>query len=137
MKQNANGTVWWAAAYPLLLAVLVGLGWMDSTWYHGLQGRVPEETLDATARNVADLLLWLLALVLLAGGVAAWLLNGVARVLFVASIAVLCMELVLPALAGAVPGGRYYLAGIGPALRMGIHLIALVLAALALRRSLA
>jgi hypothetical protein len=52
-------------------------------------------------------------------------------------MAVLCMELVLPAIASAVPGGRYYLAEIGPALRTGIHLTALALAALALRRELA
>lgn len=127
----------WAAIYPLMLAVLVGLGWMDSTWYRGLQGRVPEQALDAAARNVADMLLWLLALVLLAGGITAWLLKGSARLLFVASMVVLCMELVLPALAGAVPGGRHYLAGIGPLLRSGIHLAALALAALALRRELA
>jgi len=137
MNQKSRKTMWWAACYPLLLAVLVGLGWMDSTWYHGLQGRVPDEALDAAARNVADMLLWLLALVLLTGGIAAWLLNGAARVLFVASIAVLCMELVIPAVAGVVPGGRYYLAEIGSLLRTGIHLIALALAALALRRSLA
>lgn len=99
MDQNSNRMVWWAACYPLLLAVLLGLGWMDSTWYHGLRGNVSERTLDAMARNVADMLLWLLALVLLAGGVAAWLLNGVGRLLFLVSVAVLCMELVLPALA--------------------------------------
>lgn len=129
----------WAAIYPLMLAMLVGLGWMDSTWYRGLQGRVPGPALEATARNVADMLLWLLALALLSGGIAAWLLKGGARLLFVASMAVLCMELVLPALAGAVPGGRYYLAEVGPYLRTVIHLAALALAvaALALRRGAA
>jgi hypothetical protein len=136
MEHSSKRTCW-AAIYPLMLAILVGLGWMDSTWYHGLQGRVPEQALDSAARNVADMLLWLLALALLAGGVAAWLLQGGARLLFVASMAVLCMELVLPAIASAVPGGRYYLAEIGPALRTGIHLTALALAALALRRELA
>jgi hypothetical protein len=134
--QVSQRAAWWAGIYPLSLAVMVGLGWMDSTWYHGLQGRVPSQALDGVARSVGDMLLFLLSLVLLAGGIAACLWNGLPRLLCAASVAVLCLELLLPLLASAIPGGSFYLAEAGPLLRSGIQLAALALALLAMRRGL-
>ena len=44
--QQGSQRAGWAAIYPQMLAILPGPGWMDSPWYRGFQGRVPEQALD-------------------------------------------------------------------------------------------
>jgi hypothetical protein len=127
----------WAGTYPLLLALMVGAAWVDRIYAHSLKLAVPDSALAAPMQRVSDLLLLGSAAVFLAGLLAAWLLNGVARALVVASLAVFCLELLMPVMAAALPGGGIYLAMLGPALRIGILLAALGLALLATRRVLA
>ena len=88
-------------------------------------------------QQVSDRLLLLSVVVLMAGVISAWLLNGTARTLVVASLAVFCLEFLMPVVAGLLPGGAIYLAVLGPALRVGIALVALGLSVLATRRVLA
>lgn len=137
MKEGLHRAAWLAAIYPMLLAMLLGATWMDRSWYLALQAALPGPALEQTSRAVGDALLWLVAMVLLSGGIAAWLWEGTTRLLCISSVTVLCLEFVAPALVSALPGGRHYLAEIGPFMRSAIHLTALGLAALALRRSLA
>jgi hypothetical protein len=90
----------------------------------------------ATSR-VADRLLLLSLLVVVAGVLCAWLLQGTSRRLVVASLAVFSLEFLVPVLVVALPGGQIYLAIVGPVLRVGIVLVALGLSLLATRRVLA
>ena len=98
---------------------------------------MPESVLAAPMQRVSDLLLLGSAAVFLAGLLSAWLLHGVARTLVIASLAVFCLEFLLPVVASLLPGGAIYFATLGPALRVGILLSALGLALLATRRALA
>jgi len=127
----------WVGAYPLLLALMAGAAWVDRIYAHSLKYSVPDSALALATAQVADRLLLLSAIVLAAGMLAAWLLNGVARGLVFASLAVFCLEFLLPVLAAALPGGAIYFAMLGPALRVGILLMALGLALFATRRALA
>ncbi|HXC57911.1 MAG TPA: hypothetical protein VN645_01270 [Steroidobacteraceae bacterium] len=128
VTRESKGIMWWTGAYPLLLALMLGAIWVDRIY-----GPVPGEA----PQQVADLLLLLAALTVLAGLIAVWLWRGRARALCVASLAVFCLEFLLPALVRALPGGAVYLQQLGPFLRFGILGAALLLAALATRKVLA
>jgi hypothetical protein len=95
------------------------------------------DVLQAASRRVSDGLLLLSVLVVAAGLLSASLLAGVARGLVVASLGVFCLEFLLPVVAAWIPGGAIYFAMLGPALRVGILLVALGLAVYATRRALA
>lgn len=127
----------WASVYPLLLALMAGATWVDRIYFHALGKSVPDSVLAVAAQRVADRLLLLSAMVVVAGLCSAGLLHGVARRLVIASLAVFCLEFLMPLLAAALPGGAIYFAMLGPALRIGIVLVALGLALLATRRVLA
>jgi hypothetical protein len=126
----------WAGAYPLLLALMAGATWMDRIYSHALRNSAASD-MAAAMSGVSDRLLLLSALVILSGVLCAMLLQGMARRLVVASLAVFCLELLMPVLAGALPGGAIYFAMLGPGLRVGIVLAALGLCLLATRRVLA
>jgi hypothetical protein len=126
----------WAGAYPLLLAFMAGATWVDRIYYHSLRMAMPESVLAIATGRVADRMLLLSALVLAAGALCAWLLHGVARSLVIASLAVFCLEFLLPVLATMVPGGAVYLSVLGPPLRLGILMVALLLALFATRKVL-
>jgi hypothetical protein len=130
-----NRITWWAGAYPLLLALMLGATWVDRIYAQAFEAR-PEFAAGPAAQNVADLLLLLAALTLLAGLMAAWLWQGRARMLCAASLIVFSLEFVLPAAVRALPGGGIYLQQIGPVLRFAILFGALLLAALATRKVL-
>jgi hypothetical protein len=115
---------------------MAGATWVDRIYYRSLRIPVPDSVLSLATAPVADRLLLLSALVLAAGALCAWLLQGVARSLVIASLAVFCLEFLLPVLGKMLPGGAIYLAQLGPALRLGILLMALVLALFATRRAL-
>ena len=132
---ESNRITWWAGAYPLLLALMFGATWVDRIYAQAFEARA-EIAAGPAARNVADLLLLLAALTLLAGAMAAWLWQGRARTLCVASLIVFSLEFLLPALVRVLPGGGIYLQQIGPALRFAILFGALLLAALATRKVL-
>ena len=126
--------MWWTGAYPLLLALMLGAIWVDRIYGRALLAGGNEYVLGPAPMHVADLLLLLAALTLLAGLCAAWLWQGQARALCIASVAVFCLEFVLPALARTLPGGGVYLQQLGPFLRFAIFAAALLLAALATRK---
>jgi hypothetical protein len=127
----------WAGTYPLLLAWMVGATWVDRIYAQSLNTALPQVALAAPMQRVSDLLLLGSGAVFLAGLLSAWLLNGVARALVLASLAVFCLEFLLPVMANALPDGALYLAMLGPAVRVGTMLAALGLALLATRRALA
>src|SRR5512139_2052334 len=127
----------WASAYPLLLALMAGAAWVDRIYHHTLRVAVPDSALALATGRVADRLLMMSAVVLASGLLSAWLLAGVARGLVIASLAVFCLEFLLPVVAATLPGGAVYLGMLGPALRVGILLVALGLALLATRKALA
>ena len=127
----------WAGAYPLLLALMAGATWVDRIYAHSLRSTAPQGAQAMAMQQVSDRLLLLSVVVLTAGVISAWLLNGTARTLVVASLAVFCLEFLMPVVAGLLPGGAIYLAVLGPALRVGIALVALGLSVLATRRVLA
>lgn len=126
-----------AGGYPLLLALMTGAAWVDRIYAHTLRAATSDGAPALAAAQVADRLLLLSALVLLAGVMSVWLLHGVARRLVVASLLVFCLEFLAPLIAAAVPGGAFYFAMLGPALRIAILLAALGLALLATRRAVA
>jgi hypothetical protein len=132
---ESNRIAWWAGIYPLLLALMFGATWVDRIYAQAFEAS-PGSAAGPAAQNVADLLLLLAALTLLAGVMAAWLWQGRARTLCVASLIVFSLEFVLPALVRALPGGGIYLQQIGPVLRFAILFAALLLAALATRKVL-
>jgi hypothetical protein len=127
---DSNRITWWAGAYPLLLALVFGATWIDRIYARAFETR-PGFAAGPGVHDVADLLLLLTALTLLAGVMAAWLWQGRARMLCVLSLVVLSLEFLLPALARALSGGGLPLQQIGPFLRFGIMGGALLLAALA------
>jgi hypothetical protein len=127
----------WASAYPLLLALMAGATWVDRIYSHALRHSAPVGGLAVATSRVADRLLLLSLLVVLAGVLCAWLLHGTSRRLVVASLAVFSLEFLVPVLVTVVPGGEIYLAIVGPVLRVGIVLAALGLCLLATRRVLA
>jgi hypothetical protein len=127
----------WAGAYPLLLALMAGATWVDRIYAHSLRAAAQQGAPVAATQLVSDRLLLLSAVVLLAGMFSAWLLNGTARTLVIASLAVFCLEFLMPVAAALLPGGAIYFAMLGPALRVGIVLVALGLSVLATRRVLA
>ena len=59
-----------------------------------------------------------------------------ARWLVVASVAVFCLEFLMPVIAATLPGGKIYFAMLGPGLRMGVVLVALALSVLAARKAI-
>jgi hypothetical protein len=127
----------WAGTYPLLLALMLGATWVDRIYAHSLNAALPASALATPMQRVSDLLLLGSAAVFLAGLLSGWLLSGVARALVMASLAVFCLEFLLPVVANLLPGGALYFATLGPALRVGTLLAALGLALLATRRALA
>jgi hypothetical protein len=134
VARESNRITWWAGAYPLLLALMFGATWVDRIYGRALQAA--GSGLSVAPHEVADLLLLLAALTMVAGLAAAWLWQGRARLLCIASLVVFCLEFVLPAVVQALPGGGIYLQQIGPFLRFGILSGALLLAALATRKVL-
>jgi hypothetical protein len=126
----------WAGVYPLLLALMVGATWVDRIYARSVGSALPDSALAVALQRVSDGLLLLSVVVILAGVLSAWLLQGVARALVIASLAVFCLEFLLPVLAAALPGGAIYFAMLGPGLRIGIMLAALGLSLLACRRVL-
>jgi hypothetical protein len=136
VARESNRITWWTGAYPLLLAMMLGATWVDRIYGHTLQVSGSDYALGAAPRRVADLLLLLAALTVLAGLAAVWLWQGRARMLCIASLGVFCLEFVLPALVQALPGGGIYLQQVGPFLRFAIMAGALLLAALATRKVL-
>src|SRR4051812_18438059 len=98
--QQSNRNTWWAGAYPLLLAMMLGATWLDRMYSRALEAA---GSAGSAPRNVSDLLLLRAAMTVLAGLIAACLWQGRARILCVASLIVFCLEFVLPALVRAVP----------------------------------
>jgi hypothetical protein len=127
----------WASAYPLLLALMAGATWVDRIYSHSLRYSAADSQVALATSRVADRLLLLSLLVVVAGVLCAWLLQGTSRRLVVASLAVFSLEFLVPVLVVALPGGQIYLAIVGPVLRVGIVLVALGLSLLATRRVLA
>lgn len=126
----------WAGAYPLLLAAMAGATWVDRIHAHSLRVAAPNGASIVAMQQVSDRLLLLCALVLAAGLLCAWLLSGVARWLVVGSVAVFCLEFLMPVIAATLPGGKIYFAMLGPGLRMGVVLVALALSVLAARKAI-
>jgi hypothetical protein len=118
-----------AGVYPLLLAFTAGCVFIDQ-----LYARAALETATSSAR-AADALLLLALPVLAAGLLATALGEGRSRALFALSIAVFCLEFLLPALVGLLPGGAW-LTQTGPLLRGTVVLGALLLALLGQREVL-
>lgn len=136
--RDTNRIMWWGwgGAYPLLLALMLGATWVDRIYGRALQATGNEYAAGAAPLRVADLLLLLAVLTMLAGLAATWLWRGRARTLCIASLVVFCLEFVLPAMVHALPGGGVYLEQIGPVLRFGMMSGALLLAVLATRKVL-
>ena len=127
----------WASAYPLLLALMAGATWVYRIYSHALRNAAADGLVAVATSRVADRLLLLSLLVVVAGVLCAGLLHGTSRRLVVASLAVFSLEFLVPVLVVALPGGQIYLAIVGPVLRVGIVLVALGLCLLATRRVLA
>jgi hypothetical protein len=118
-----------AGVYPLLLAFTAGCVLIDQLYAHSTAGGTP------VAAAVADTLLLLALPVLAAGLVATMLGEGRSRALFALSLAVFCLEFLLPALVTMLPGGAW-LTQTGPLLRGAVVLGALLLAFLGQRELL-
>ena len=127
----------WAAVYPLLLGVMAGATWVDRLYVQSLRAAVPPGAFAAAGQRVSDGLLLLSVLVVASGVLSASLHSGMARGLVAASLGIFSLEFLLPVVATWMPGGAIYLATLGPALRMGILVVALGLAVYATRRALA
>lgn len=125
-----------ASTYPLSLALMGGAVWVDRIYAHAMAHAGISAGMAAPRAQVADRLLLLSLVVIATGVLCAGLLHGVARRLVIASLVVFCLELLLPVLAPALPGGTIYFAMLGPGLRVAILLAALMLALLAMRRAL-
>jgi hypothetical protein len=109
----------------VLLALMAGGIFIDQ-----LYARSMPQPGGPAAHGAADALLLLALPVAGLGIAAAALRRGRARTLLVLSLGLFAMEFVLPALVRTLPGGRW-LTMVGPQLRTGAVLTALLLAILA------
>jgi hypothetical protein len=133
--RNAARPLLSTVVYPVLLAVMIGAAWLDGVYARALRGTLRDEALHEVFSTVSDALLLPGALAVLAGAAACVFTSGRARWLCIGSLGVLWLELLLPMLAGAIPGATRWLEGYGLLLRLAVLLGALACAVLALRES--
>ena len=112
-------------AYPVLLSVSLGAVWVDQMYAARVGRLVSAAGRDDFFSGIADNLLFLVAVTFFAGVVAALRATGRTRWLLLGSLAVLGLQVLLPAIVSALPGGAAALHGMGPAVRLLIILVAL------------
>jgi hypothetical protein len=133
--QNTTRSLLIAGVYPALLAVMTGAAWLDGVYAHALRAAFSDAALAPVFSQAADAQLLPAALTWLAGLVAVVITTGRARWLCVASLAVLSLQFLLPALASAIPAVMAALNGNGLLLRMALLLGALAGAFFSLRET--
>jgi hypothetical protein len=120
--------------YPVLVSVTTGAVWVDQMYTLRVAPLVSAGKREEFFSGIADNLLFLVSVTFVAGVVAAVRASGRTRWLLIASLVVLSLQVLLPAIVSAVPGATAALHGMGPLLRLVIILTALIVAVRASRQ---